>query len=79
MIHAVKVVGEPVQVTRRILAVVPTSEVEMGSQPAKRARYEEDFLGFSRRDKEGTMQPHDDALVVNLRIINFDVKRVMVD
>lgn len=75
MIHAVKVVGEPVQVTRRILAVVPTSEVEMGSQPAKRARWEEDFLGFSRKDKEGTMQPHEDTFVVNLRIVGFDVKR----
>ena len=27
----------------------------------------------------GTIQPHDDALVVTLRIARFDVKRVMVD
>lgn len=27
----------------------------------------------------GTIQPHDDALVVTLRIGNYDVKRVMVD
>ena len=55
--------------------MAPTSKVAMGSQPTKRARWEEDFLGFSRKDKEGTMQPHEDTFVVNLRIVGFDVKR----
>ena len=36
-------------------------------------------LGFSDEDKLGTMQPHDDALVVTLRIGGYDVKRVMID
>ncbi|XP_050241400.1 uncharacterized protein LOC126690334 [Quercus robur] len=36
-------------------------------------------LGFSDEDKVGTMQPHDDALVVTLRIGGYDVRRVMVD
>lgn len=27
----------------------------------------------------GTIQPHDDTLVVTLRIAGFDVKRVMTD
>ena len=36
-------------------------------------------LGFSEDDKIGTIQPHDDALVVTLRIGGYDVKRVMVD
>ena len=35
--------------------------------------------GFSNEDKIGTIQPHDDALVVTLRIGGFDVKRVLVD
>ena len=30
-------------------------------------------------DKVGTIQPHDDALVVTLRIGGYDVKRVMID
>ncbi|KAL4645293.1 hypothetical protein ACB092_02G225500 [Castanea dentata] len=34
---------------------------------------------FTTKDKVGTIQPHDDALVVILRIGNYDVKRVMVD
>ena len=36
-------------------------------------------LSFSAADKQGTIQPHDDALVVTLRISGYDVKRVMVD
>ena len=36
-------------------------------------------LGFSNEDKLGTLQPHDDALVVTLRICEYDVKRVMID
>ena len=37
------------------------------------------ILGFSDEDKMGTIQPHDDALVVTLRIGGYDVKRVMID
>jgi len=36
-------------------------------------------MGFSEEDKIGTVQPHDDALVITLRIGGYDVKRVMVD
>ena len=36
-------------------------------------------MGFSDEDKIGTIQPHDDALVIALRIGGYDVKRVMVD
>ena len=36
-------------------------------------------LGFSYEDKLGTIQPHDDVLVVTLRIGGYDVKRVMID
>ena len=36
-------------------------------------------LSFSDEDKDGTIQPHDDILVVTLRIVGYDVKKVMVD
>ncbi|XP_075670185.1 uncharacterized protein LOC142639947 [Castanea sativa] len=36
-------------------------------------------LRFSDEDKVGTLQPHDDALVVTLKIGGYDVKRVSVD
>ena len=34
---------------------------------------------FSKEDKIRTIQPHDDALLITLRIKDYDVKRVMVD
>ena len=37
------------------------------------------IMGFSDEDKVGTIQPHDDALVITLRIGGYDVKRVMID
>ena len=36
-------------------------------------------MSFSDKDKIGTIQPHDDALVITLQIGGYDVKRVMVD
>ena len=49
-------------------------------QASKRARVDVPLiLGFSNEDKVGTIQPHDDALVVTMRIGGYDVKRVMVD
>ena len=37
------------------------------------------ILSFSEEDKIGTTQPYDDALLITLRIEDYDVKRVMVD
>ena len=36
-------------------------------------------LGFLDEEKIGTIQLHDDALVVTLRIGGYDVKMVMID
>ena len=36
-------------------------------------------MGFSDEDKIGTIQPHNDALVITLQIGGYDVRRVMVD
>ena len=36
-------------------------------------------MGFLDEDKIVTIQPHDDALAITLRIGGYDVKRVMVD
>ncbi|XP_030964485.1 uncharacterized protein LOC115985713 [Quercus lobata] len=53
---------------------------ESNNLKPKRARMEiRPVLGFSNEDKIGTIQPHDDALVVTLRIGGYDVKRVLVD
>ena len=46
----------------------------------KRARVSiQPALSFSNEDKIGTIQPHDDDLVVTLKIGGYDMKRVMVD
>ena len=50
------------------------------SHEPKRARLERPLvMGFSDEDKIRTIQPHDDTLVITLRIGGYDVKRVMVD
>ena len=50
------------------------------SQDPKRVKVELLLvMGFSDEDKIGTIQPHDNALVITLRIGGYDVKRVMVD
>ena len=47
---------------------------------SKKGRVEvQPTLNFFDKDKDGTLQPHDDALVVTLRIEGYDVKRAMVD
>ncbi|XP_050240999.1 uncharacterized protein LOC126689876 [Quercus robur] len=47
---------------------------------SKRARMSATpLIGFTEEDKQGTIQPHDDALVVTLIIGGYDVKRVLGD
>ena len=63
----------------RVLSV-SRSPAEEYSSTSKRARMDIPLvLVFSDEDKVGTIQPHDDALVVTLRIGGYDVRRVMVD
>ena len=50
------------------------------NQEPKRPRVERPLImGFSNEDKVGTIQPHDDALVITLRNGGYEVKRAMVD
>ena len=50
------------------------------NQDLKRAKVEIPLvMGFSDEDKIGTIQPHDDALMITLQMGGYDVKRVMVD
>ena len=53
---------------------------EDSNSELNRARIEfRPSLSFSDEDKVGTIQPHDDALVVTLRIGGVLPKRIMVD
>ena len=63
----------------RVMSVARLSS-EDGSPEPKRVRLDQPLImGFSDEDKIGTIQPHDDTLVITLRIGGYDVKRVMVD
>ena len=63
----------------RVMSVARLSSEDINQEP-KRLRVEWPLImGFSNEDKVGTIQPHDDALVITLRIGGYDVKRVMVD
>ena len=63
----------------RVMSVARLSSRDTSQEP-KRAKVELPLvMGFSNEDKIGTIQPHDDALVIALRIRGYDVKRVMVD
>ena len=63
----------------RVIFVARLSSEDTNQEP-KRVRVERPLvMGFSDEDKVGTIQPHDDALVITLRIGGYDVKRVMVD
>ncbi|XP_028073052.1 uncharacterized protein LOC114275242 [Camellia sinensis] len=50
-------------------------------QPAiKRGKIEEkNVISFSSRDLDRIQTPHNDALVVTLRVRDFDVKRILID
>ncbi|KAL4652999.1 hypothetical protein ACB092_01G270400 [Castanea dentata] len=61
------------------MSVARTLAEESRDQPKRFKANALPVLGFSKEDKIGTIQPHDDALIVTLRIGNYDVRRVMVD
>ena len=63
----------------RVLAMALGSDPEQDSPTQKKGRWENDNIKFAGEDLEGTIQPHEDALVVTLRIGGFDVRRVMID
>ena len=63
----------------RVISVAQPHAKDSNSEP-KRVRIEiRPALSFSNEDKVGTIQQHDDALVVTLRIRGYDVKMVLVD
>nr|XP_023891551.1 uncharacterized protein LOC112003576 [Quercus suber] len=62
-----------------VLSVAQQPAEESQAEPKRARRSFPPALSFSEEDKVGTTQPHDDALVVTLKIGGYDVKRVMVD
>ena len=63
----------------RVMSVAQLSTEDDNRESKKAKKEASPMLGFSDEDKIGTIQPHDDALVVTLRIGGYDLKRVLVD
>ena len=61
------------------MTVVPVEGHLDVQPPDKKMKFARELIAFDDDDFEGTIQPHDDALVVTARISGFLVKRVMVD
>ena len=59
------------------VAQLPAEDSSLGPKRAKMNI--QPILGFLDEDKIRTIQPHDDALVVTLKIGGYDVKRVLED
>ena len=64
---------------RRVLTVVSVEGCP-GEQPSeKKLKLTQEPIVFNADDLEGTIQPHDNALIVTARINGFIVKRVLID
>ncbi|XP_075658611.1 uncharacterized protein LOC142628385 [Castanea sativa] len=63
----------------RVMSVSRTLAEDSSSEPKRIKGNVPLILGYSEEEKIGTIQPHDDALVVTLRIGGYDVRRVIVD
>ena len=62
-----------------MLVVVPVESCT-GEQPSeKKLRFTWEPIAFNDNNLKGTIQPHDDALVVTARINGFIVERVLID
>ena len=59
--------------------MVPTGNYAGEPSPKKKMKIKREPFAFGNDDFEGTVQPHDDVLVVMARISSFLVKRVIVD
>ena len=63
----------------RIMSVSCYSDEDSNLMPKRIKTNVPLVLSFSDANKQGTIQTHDDALVVTLKIGGYDVKRFMVD
>ena len=63
----------------RIMSISHYSDDEPNSVPKRVKTNVPLVLSFSEANKQRTIQPHDDALMVTLRIGGYDVRKVMID
>ncbi|XP_030939659.1 uncharacterized protein LOC115964501 [Quercus lobata] len=71
--------GRTSSFSAKVMSVARLSTEDNNRESKKSKKGASPVLGFLDEDKIGTIQPHDDALMVTLRIGGFNVKRVLVD
>ncbi|XP_023925788.1 uncharacterized protein LOC112037210 [Quercus suber] len=71
--------GTLVTQRKRVLTIVSVENGRDEQPSEKRLKYTRESITFNGDNLKGTIQPHDDALVVTARINGFIVKRVLVD
>ena len=80
MIEVIHAAPKGLTITRKgMLIVAPMGDCSGEQLLEKKMRVGWEPIAFGDEDLEGTIQLHDDALVVTTRISGFLVKRVMVD
>ena len=71
--------GTQVSKRRGVLIVVPAENCTDKQPSKKKLKFTKEPIAFNDDDLEGTIQQHDDALVVTVRINGFIVKMVLID
>ena len=80
VIEVIHAVPKGSTMTRRgVLTVAPVGGCTIKQPPEKKMRTDRELIAFGDEDLKGTIQPHDDTLVVTARISGFLVKRVMIN
>ena len=71
--------GTTVAKGKGVLTVAPVEDCSSEQPFKKKMKFSRKPIAFNDDDLEGTIQPHDDALVVLAQVNGFIVKKVMVD
>ena len=79
VIHAIRKQVETMKTPPRILTVNSTFDSKLKGPTHKKRCWEDECIAFTGKDLMDIVQPHEDALVVTLRIRGFDVKKVVID
>ena len=66
VIYATKPTTTPRPTASWVLTVAPVLDSDMGPSLSKKTRWKDKHISFLGKDKDGTTQPHDDALVITL-------------
>ena len=71
------VIGSSKKARKTYLKMV--QNVQLKGSVSKIARRESPIIGFLEEDARRLHHPHDDALVISIRVVDYNMHRVLVD